>query len=551
MEESIKIELGDWNYNAGIIGLINILNDETEECKIEKNYIEFSEQMLDDFEEKYFDYLFEKYEKNTVYGNIVKKIDLISSYLNMKEMTTKELDVLNDTIDYVKSKLKRKSYMAAYPFIKGIDILEEAKKLNTVKLKKKESILEKKEEIKYQLNLLMDLLIELRKDEYKKYILAKDIIYSYTNEFLSNVAMWGKNENKKDPYVVFQEYFIAPIKKYIEKDKTKYKMSCTCCGRPIKNLKESYDLTWIVDTGVDGARKSSHYWNYNSDTRVCPICNLVYACIPAGIVYSNRKGFFINENQSIQKLREINNFNDVENDLSIEELEEISYFKIVNAIEYEAKTKRSINEIQNIQIVKYNLGNSNNKYMFNILSKRKLNIIYENRKELSGLLKGNVKLKDQKTYVNLYQEVLKRIYSNENLYDLIYTAIKSKVYSYYINNILIIAYSLFGGKRKMNNINGFTSINSKIQKEGKNLRQEYKKKGSETRIQAIIYKLLTAIRVKNTASFSEILIKLYVYINKPVPEYFVEALGNEEKLQLYGYSFLMGLTGEEKKTEEK
>ena len=551
MEESIKIELGDWNYNAGIIGLINILNDETEECKIEKNYIEFSEQMLDDFEEKYFGYLFEKYEKNTVYGNIVKKIDLISSYLNMKEMTTKELDVLNDTIDYVKSKLKRKSYMAAYPFIKGIDILEEVKKLNTVKLKKKETILEKKEEIKYQLNLLMDLLIELRKDEYKKYILAKDIIYSYTNEFLSNVAMWGKNENKKDPYVVFQEYFIAPIKKYIEKDKAKYKMSCTCCGRPIKNLKESYDLTWIVDTGVDGARKSSHYWNYNSDTRVCPICNLVYACIPAGIVYSNRKGFFINENQSIQKLREINNFNDVENDLSIEELEEISYFKIANAIEYEAKTKRSINEIQNIQIVKYNLGNSNNKYMFNILSKRKLNIIYENRKELSGLLKGNVKLKDQKTYVNLYQEVLKRIYSNENLYDLIYTAIKSKVYSYYINNILIIAYSLFGGKRKMNNINGFTSINSKIQKEGKNLRQEYKKKGSETRIQAIIYKLLTAIRVKNTASFSEILIKLYVYINKPVPEYFVEALGNEEKLQLYGYSFLMGLTGEEKKTEEK
>ena len=43
------------------------------------------------------------------------------------------------------------------------------------------------------------------------------------------------------------------------------------------------------------------------------------------------------------------------------------------------------------------------------MSKRKLNIIYENRKELSGLLKGNVKLKDQKTYVNLYQEVLKRI----------------------------------------------------------------------------------------------------------------------------------------------
>ena len=34
--------------------------------------------------------------------------------------------------------------------------LEEAKKLNTVKLKKKETILEKKEEIKYQLDLLMD-----------------------------------------------------------------------------------------------------------------------------------------------------------------------------------------------------------------------------------------------------------------------------------------------------------------------------------------------------------------------------------------------------------
>ena len=103
----------------------------------------------------------------------------------------------------------------------------------------------------------------------------------------------------------------------------------------------------------------------------------------------------------------------------------------------------------------------------------------------------------------------------------------------------------------MENKKGFQALHKTMAEEGRKLRNDYKKMESESKIQTIMYKLLPAIRVKNTASFSEIIIKAYMYINKPVPTLFIDALKDDDKLQLYGYSFIMGLTGGENKKEGK
>ena len=38
-------------------------------------------------------------------------------------------------------------------------------------------------------------------------------------------------------------------------------------------------------TGFDTSRKPSHVWNFINDIAVCPVCKLVYSCVPAGFLF--------------------------------------------------------------------------------------------------------------------------------------------------------------------------------------------------------------------------------------------------------------------------
>ena len=77
--EKIRLELEDWAYNAGLIGLNNILehNDDENLYLTDKNYIEFSVDIFENFEEKYFDYLSYKCMHQTTYWNMIKNIDFV------------------------------------------------------------------------------------------------------------------------------------------------------------------------------------------------------------------------------------------------------------------------------------------------------------------------------------------------------------------------------------------------------------------------------------------------------------------------------------------
>lgn len=555
MEEKIKIELNDWLFNAGLVGFINILEHSNSDYKIYKNYLEFNISALENFEEKYFNFLFDKYGMFTVYSEIISYGETVEKYLdNLNEFNEKQLGSLNKIIDYVKSKIKRNSYKAAYPYIKKeFNLIKEGKKLKKLRLNKKQEIGDIKDKVKEQLEILKNMIDYIDTKEAKKYLMAKDFIYSHTNAFLTGVALWGKSDASKDPYIVYKEYFIDNIWKYFHKEKTKYRLSCTVCGKPVKGIKvknESYDLTWINNTGVDGSRKSSHYWNYNNDTAICPICNIIYSCIPAGFTFINGKGFFINKNNNLIELHKINRFY-IDKDTKIEELENESYYNVLDSME-QNNISLMDKEIQNIQIVKYDMNNTLRPYTFNILSKSILYIIHKNKDNLKKLL--NIRVQAGKNnWVNVYEEVLKRLYKNENQFDLIGQLFKHRVNPYYLYLILIINTDFTGGKMELNEKNKFKKNVDLSRYFGLKLREAYLDKNGERKIEGISYRLLNAIKTKNSSRFADVLINAHMYVEKEIPSIFIDTLKEKELLQSYGYGFLLGLQGNkgQKENEKK
>nr|WP_243150432.1 type I-B CRISPR-associated protein Cas8b1/Cst1 [Clostridium sporogenes] len=351
-------------------------------------------------------------------------------------------------------------------------------------------------------------------------------------------------------YKEYKNYFLDDCINYIHEDKEKFKHTCFSCENKIAKLSKpaSYDLTWVNKMGVDMSRKSSHFWNFYGDTFICPICNLIYSCIPAGFTILKDKGIFINENSNIDTLIKVNN-TAIDNNTSFQELEEKSYFTIAENMK-QSEFERSNKEIDNIQIVKLDSNNERRPYSFNVISKNKLRIIYNNRKNLRLLISKNAKIGDG-SYINLYSEVIKRLYNNENLFDLIselfYLKLGDKFKGLsYLKNIIKINNSFLGGI--MGKKVYYKKIDE-IQKLGFYLRKDYENKKADNKINGITYRLLNALKTKNSNRFMDTLLNAYMYIRKPIPTEFIEGLKDEAKLQTIGYAFLLGLQGDNFKLE--
>ena len=122
----IKVELGNWQYNAGIVGLYEILKFSNENSvKIEENSIIFDSKELERFEEKYFSYLIDTYQKALPWYRVINYKDKVEKLLLDLELETFEKvineNILEDMNAYIKGilkyYLKSKSIVSAYEFI--------------------------------------------------------------------------------------------------------------------------------------------------------------------------------------------------------------------------------------------------------------------------------------------------------------------------------------------------------------------------------------------------------------------------------------------------
>lgn len=545
----IRIELSDWLKNAGIVGLVNILenNEELKNNIVKKsNYVEFDSSNLDNFHELYFDYLIQKYKAFISIGKIVSNEAWIKDLLE-KDISEKELETFNDYIKYAKEKLKAPSYISAYGIIadKNFKMLDKLNVLKGIKLKKTQNISDIRIEFKEQCNLILEIIEYLNKPEVRKIIAAKNIIYDIIQGFWSDVSFLNTQKSKNDMYECYKTDFTEPVKNYTEVNLEKAKNTCFTCENKIQKLSKpfAFDITWITKMGVDGSRKSSHFWNYYSDANICPVCNLIYSCIPAGFSVINGRGIFINNNQSVASIISSNSIvlNTKE---TLEELEEKSYFNIIDSMEQKS-VEEAKSEVENIQIVKFDKNSSSRPYTFNVLSKDKLLIIKNNKKILEQLLNRKVKLaKDY--YLNIYSSVLDRIYNGKNLFDLLDTLTRLRISGEYKNSYVI--YLLIKLNNNCMDMRGGSKVYykdvDKFKDYGMNLKKVYGKEG-ENKIPGILYRLQNALKVKNEARFMDTLLNAYTSKKQMIPVDFIQALQDIDKFQTIGYAFLIGLQGME------
>lgn len=542
MNEKLRFYLDDWLYNSGLVGMYNILNKSEDNVIVGENYIEFDIEALNNFEEKYFEYFISTYEEKLTWYKIVSLEDKINYYEqnNFEGLDSKKLEVINNNIKDVKKFLKSNSYIAAYGLI-GIkeEMLTLEKQLTPLKLKKGQVLTDISSEIKNDFDTLRKIIFRLKEKNVKRYVAAKNVMYSIIKNGWNGVCFLNPQTKEKDMYIDYKEYFVKPAMDYYSSNKSKYKYDCFACGTKMKDMKN--DISFLNAIGFDVSRKSSHVWNFNNDIAVCPLCKLIYSCVPAGFSYAIDSGIYVNENFSMRNAIDINNKIKDEVLKTTEVKRSLTYKALIESINKQFNTSMKY-ELVDVQVVRY----INEKYRFNILTRNILELVYECRKELNSLIPCGYK--EINTYFNIYDMVLDDLFNSQNLYLLIHKMLLYKLADYnncYFNskhmiNVMKINYRFMGRLGYMEKTKEeFVVISNK---NGYYLRQAYKQKDPNTaKLSGISYRLLNALKVNDVNMFMDTILNCYLYVKKSVPSVLLEALKDEDVFKTVGYAFVSGL----------
>lgn len=543
MSEKIRVYLEDWLLNSGLVGFYNILYKSKDTVTIGENYLEFDIEVLNNFEEKYFSYFISEYEKNLTWYKIVSFEDIIYTYERNKfeEFDDKGLESINKYIsDTAKRFIKSNSYIAAFELL-GIkeEMQSLEKELMPLKLKKGQSLQDAIPDAVKTFNILKKIISYLKKEEVKRYVAAKNVMYSIIKNGWNGVCFLNPQTKEKDMYKDYKEYFVNPAIEYFNADKTSYKYNCFACDKKMKDMKN--DLAFLNEIGFDVNRKSSHVWDFNNDIAVCPICKLVYSCAPAGFSYAIDSGIYVNENISMLSAINVNNKIKREVLKTTVTNRSLTYRALVESIK-EQFADSSKYELSDVQVVRY----VNDKYRFNILTKNVLKLVYECREELGELISSGYR--EVNTYFNIYDIVLDNLFNSQNMYLLMHKMLLYKITdpsNCYFNwkqtiNVMKVNNSFMRRLGYMENIKN--DIVADGNRQGYFLREAYKKKDPATsKLSGIAYRLLNALKVNDKDMFMDTVLNCYLYVKKAVPPILLEALKDEDVFKTVGYAFVSGL----------
>lgn len=536
--ERFELRLNNFLFNSGIVGFIRILEKTGKKNLIKKeiNRVIIKTEALNTFEDDYFNAMISEFEKDTRWYRLINIKSIIED-LNLEEK--QDLERFKETFKKVKDAIESASYKAAYEIIRSEkaeeDPYEYLKQIKTIK------------DITQQREILIKIIEILERN--KETYCFKDIVYNKINVFWENVAFLNRNSNKNNMKEEYKKTFVTPAINYLQTE-AKSDYNCIECGNKVSKS-DAQSLSWIKDTGVDINRKKSEFWNFNEDAFICPMCALIYSCIPMGFVLIKSNGIFINNNESIQILMMQND--SIRRDIKLDEdniadIYQNIFYNMITKSHKIANEKTARNEPNNIQVIKRIAEDKDNaKYKFNTISKNKLRDFESAQKYFERILK--IKVKFQKTWINVYDEVLNNFLENKKQYSLINllinNAINNSERTSYITNILQIQLYSIGGKK----VKDIQKEINQMQYAGK----ELKSLMEENKLKTYVFNLNNAIRVNNVSLFMEIVTRTYCGLGKDIPcsYVFLSMLSDNEKFKLLGYAYILGLKqGNKKETED-
>ncbi|WP_086348589.1 type I-B CRISPR-associated protein Cas8b1/Cst1 [Candidatus Enterococcus clewellii] len=565
MEGKVSLYLGDWQFNAGLIGLVNVLGRENVELAYD--HIVFDLNQLDRFEEAYFAYFIKTYKKLLSWHKIVSYKQRLVQFESddFEQFTETDLENLNKYIkDILKYYLKSASYKAAYSLIPSdTDVLALEKEIKTVgKMKKGETFADKKpeiiQEIKEQLPKLKEAIDFCESSQGKKYLAAKNVIYTVIKNGWNGVSFLNPQTKIPDMYVDYAATFVQPAKVYLEEneeEQTKYKYHCANCNRKIKDLKN--DVSFLNATGFDVSRKAGHVWDSFNDTAVCPLCKLVYSCVSAGFTYVYNDGMFINASTNLDDLYRMNYTLKHETlNAGGENISEVSPYRALIQNLQKKDLQEQKQQLEDVTLVRY----ENETYRFNILPTNSLRTIELANKQLEVLIPTG--FKEINTNFRIYKLVLQSLFNQENLFYLIHKLLYFKLTNvgnlyyqpFHVRNIIEINSIFLGGLNHMTEEKTKTlpgDISWRVNHLGEKFKAEYSARFNENKLITIAHQMLGALKINNRDRFMDVLLNCYSYINKPVPKTLLDVFSSDENFKTIGYSFVAGIIGKTEKTTEE
>jgi CRISPR-associated protein Cst1 len=548
-QQNIRLTLGDWQWNASIVGFINIVGKDN--VHFNEDSIEFPISLLDGFEEKYFEYLISTYLQTLSWYRITSVKSKLEKY--QKELDNFDLESLkelNGHIKYFKEQLKSSSYKSAYKLIGSeAKILGLEKSLKTIGEPKNSTLFEKNKtkllgQASQNISTMKQVIDYCLQPEAKRYIAAKNVIYNIIKHAWNDISFLNPKTKEKDMYIDYQKHFANDAINYIHADKSKFAQKCFVCDSLIDNS-HSNSMCFLNETGFDVARKTSNAWNFKNDVIICPLCKLIYSCLPAGIAYVYGRGIYVNANMTAESAFNINH--SIKSKILAEVNNRAIYASLVNSLHQQENNSYRY-EFIDIQVVRF----ENNSYRFNILSRKMLEILVEFQKDLDKLTKAVIVSKGKnKSVFYIHNDVVSRIVNNQNLFPVIHRLLHHKISKpeecYYNNSHLFhlikinqAIYKSLGGL-KLIEIKEEQNLIHQAKTAGYLVRIKYQEKDSENKLPGICYRLLNALKTSNKNMFMDVALNCYLYIKSSVPWVITDSLSNDKDFSTMGYAFVASL----------
>lgn len=531
-----RVYLGDWAYNAGIIGFIDIMLDGEDITSqniitIGPNYIEFDRNSLQGFSDKFFKKAYQRYPRTD------ELIDLGNKLLQRLENNDFDKNLKQEVSNFKKrvegfSKLKQ---------------LVDSRKLTLPRNFNKTDAEQYVSQITDLLNANKQGLIE---DNVKTYLKNASSICG-DRSFLNRNF---KGELKKK----FFDDFEGPIVNQTNRQDKNH--DCIFCGlRPAK--KDA-----LLDTGLVsflGANKDNKnfFWNFKPQLPICEICELIYFCIFAGLtefrIGQTKKFYFVDRNTSVLELYQTNKlFMEM---MSSEEniLKEKEILNFINDYLLLKLKEESKFRLANIMFIEIDLTSSVTPKLYGFsITKQKAEFINSNFDIFKKITGSFIKFKDNNIYP--FSEFMQKFMNNTLSFQFL-SFLEGEYLSSQKPNSKINT-NLSPYRLQMYNILTYKYLKSikrggKLMDEkwlwkmyffGQELKKKFLSSKAENKITSLAYRLISALRIGDVNTFMNLIIRTYMSYNMEVPALFVSCINDRDNFCALGYSFVNGLLGSEK-----
>ena len=544
----IRIELGDWLFNAGLLGLMRILsyNDQTisDKIKIEDSYIEFTRSAFKGFTDKFFEAAFQMHGK----------YNYINQWLNELSLDVKEAI---DQNDYTKISKKYNVQNPTESNVKKAIINEITNRWVGVAYKSLKNIKKSKYKTLSDINYLIEELLSILKEE-REFFLEKEVQTFLRNQILGESSFLNKSVTKDQKKHFFKDFEEPLINNQNKKDKNYY---CIHCNSRKAKTNTIFNTGLVVYQGLN--KDSLNFaWKFNPKLPLCEICELVYFSHWAGFTKSiKRKSYlFVNEDSNIKSLWEKNQL--LRQVLTKDKRENIlvNYFYELLVEEEKIKSKYAL---QNIALIETDLENDvmPKVLSFNI-SRAQAEYIRNQQEKLTWIANKFYKIKND--YTNILHDFIKLMFSGKLNFKIVnrlikyYLQSKDETKNYILTNCyplniqqIIVLISDYFKSVKQKQINMENKHIWRIYHLGNEMKNMLVQAQAENKITSYAYRLLNAVRADDRSTFLNVLLRLYIGYNKEVPKDLTNTLESRDKFQIIGHSYINGLLGEQLKTKSE